>query len=130
VVKRLEELHQQHVISYRKRSDSPTATFLTPRADAQRMVLDPAALAQRQQRALHRLKAMIAFVEEDDECRARRLIRYFGEEVEKDCGTCDVCRSRLAYDRSTHSTTGVAEPTGLSVEAARLLRWELDEEAG
>lgn len=130
VVKRLEELHQQQVISYRKRSDSPTATFLTPRADAQRMVLDPAALAQRQQRALHRLKAMIAFVEEDDECRARRLIRYFGEEVEKDCGTCDVCRSRLAYDRSTPSTTGVAEPTGLSVEAARLLRWELDEEAG
>ena len=130
VVTRLEELHQQRVISYRKRSDSPTATFLTPRADAQRMVLDPAALAQRQQRALDRLKAMIAFVEEDDECRARRLIRYFGEEVAQDCGTCDVCRSKVVYERTSTASTTVAEPTGLSPEAARILRWELDERGG
>ncbi|MGV3636859.1 MAG: RecQ family zinc-binding domain-containing protein, partial [Flavobacteriales bacterium] len=128
VVKRLEELHQQQVISYRKRSDAPTATLLTPRADAQRMTLDPQALTRRQQRAHDRLKAMIAFVEEDDRCRTRRLIAYFGEEVQHDCGTCDVCRSKIAYHAPATDKAAVAEPAGLTHEALQVLRWELDEE--
>ncbi len=130
VLKRLAELHQQKVISYKPRSDSPTATLLTPRADAQRMVLDPAALAARKQRAQDRLLAMLGFVENMEECRARRLIRYFGEEVGMDCGTCDVCRNKNAYAKPPTSTSVLAGPIGLTADAARLLRWELDEQDG
>lgn len=127
VVKRLQELHQQKVISYKERSDSPSATLLTPRADAQRMVLDPAALAQRKQRAQDRLDAMVSFLENTEECRSRLLIRYFGEEVAKDCGTCDVCRGRMTYAKPAQGEHHVAEPHGLSPKAAKELRWELDE---
>lgn len=130
VIARLQELHQQRVISYKQRSDAPTATLLTPRADAQRMVLDPAALALRRQRAQDRLHAMLAFVEERHECRARRLIRYFGEEVASDCGACDVCRGRIAYAVPSAMGSAVAEPAGPSPEAARALRWRLDEGGG
>ena len=127
VIKRLKEMDQQRVLSYKQRSDAPTATLLTPRADAQRMVLDPAALAQRKQRALDRMNAMIAFVDNNDECRSRRLIRYFGEEQSTDCGTCDVCQQRVAYKKSTISGASAAEPLGLSQEAAKAMRWEMDE---
>lgn len=127
VVKRLQELDQQKVITYKQRSDAPTATLLVPRADAQRMVLDPAALAVRKQRAADRMNAMIAFVNEIGECRARRLIRYFGEEVDNDCGTCDVCQQKLAYPKSGDANSNVAEPLGLSPEAAKAFRWEMDE---
>lgn len=127
VIKRLMELDQQKVISYKLRSDAPTATLLVPRADALRLVLDPAALALRKQRAVDRMKAMLTFIDNTEECRARLLIRYFGEEVDKDCGTCDVCQQRVAYKKVSTSDATAAEPLGLAPEAVRAMRWEMDE---
>lgn len=127
VIQRLQELASQKVISYKQRSDSPSATLLTPRADAQRMTLDPEALARRQQRAQVRMRALIDFVEQDSECRARKLIRYFGEEAPADCGTCDVCRGRRAYSAST-ATSNVAEPSVFPSLGSHMQRWEADED--
>jgi ATP-dependent DNA helicase RecQ len=127
VVKRLKELDQQRVLSYKQRSDSPTATLLTPRVDAQRMVLDPAALALRKQRAQDRMTAMLDFMDDVEVCRSRRLIRYFGEEVDTDCGTCDVCHQRLSYKKPNSPAATAAEPLGLSPEGAHAMRWKLDE---
>ncbi|HNR54010.1 MAG TPA: ATP-dependent DNA helicase RecQ [Flavobacteriales bacterium] len=127
VIKRLQDLHQQRVLSYKARNDAPSATLLQPRGDAQHLVLDPAALALRRQRAEARLEAMLAYVDATEECRSRSLIHYFGEDVDADCGQCDVCRRRKAYAPSIGGSD-VAEPDGLSPEAAKVLRWELDEE--
>jgi ATP-dependent DNA helicase RecQ len=33
-------------------------------------------------------------VAEEDECRSRYLLRYFGQEDSADCGHCDICRER------------------------------------
>ena len=41
-----------------------------------------------------RVQAMLDFVHEQEECRARRLLRYFGQEESADCGRCDICRSK------------------------------------
>lgn len=40
-----------------------------------------------------RTEAMAEYVSEEDECRSRWLLRYFGQQESEDCGTCDVCRS-------------------------------------
>lgn len=39
---------------------------------------------------LHKLNAMIGFAEAQT-CRRRVLLGYFGEELEQDCGNCDIC---------------------------------------
>jgi ATP-dependent DNA helicase RecQ len=39
---------------------------------------------------LHKLSAMIAFAEATT-CRRRVLLGYFGEQLDEDCGNCDVC---------------------------------------
>lgn len=127
VIKRLHELARQQVLSYKQRSDAPTATLLVPRVDAQRMVLEPAALAQRKDRAMNRMRAILNFVNGTEECRSRTLIRYFGEEVERDCGNCDVCHQRIAYPEHTTPTSHVAEPGGSPLERTRRVRWEVDE---
>lgn len=46
-----------------------------------------------------RTAAVIEYASEEDECRSRYLIRYFGQES-CDCGTCDVCRAKNSSCRS------------------------------
>lgn len=41
-----------------------------------------------------RMKAIVGYVRETDECRSRYLLKYFGQEESYDCGSCDVCRAR------------------------------------
>lgn len=128
VIKRLQELNGQRVLSYRQRSDSPSATLLVPRLNAQRMVLDPAALAQRMQRATERLEAMVKFVDQQEECRAKHLVRYFGEGVDDDCGSCDVCRARLRpYTPTNAPQMLTAEPATAHRDTLDLVRWSKDE---
>ncbi len=44
--------------------------------------------------ARQRADAIADYASETDECRSRRLLRYFGQEESADCGSCDVCRAR------------------------------------
>lgn len=127
VVSRLTELHRQEVISYKQRSDSPSATLLTPRSDARRLTIDPEALALRKQRAAERLKAMALFIEQTQECRSRMLIRYFGEEVNADCGTCDVCRAKKTTTPIGPALSHTGGPVVPTPDLLERLRWETDE---
>lgn len=43
-----------------------------------------------------RTAAMLEYAAEEDLCRSRYLLRYFGQEKSDDCGTCDVCRAALS----------------------------------
>lgn len=45
---------------------------------------------EQQRIELHKLNAMIAFADEKV-CRRQVLLNYFGENLEKPCGNCDVC---------------------------------------
>jgi len=40
-----------------------------------------------------RMQKMIDYVQEDDVCRSRFLLEYFGQMESEDCLTCDVCRA-------------------------------------
>ncbi|MDD7455608.1 MAG: RecQ family ATP-dependent DNA helicase [Bacteroidales bacterium] len=46
-----------------------------------------------------RAQEMLEYVSETDECRSRFLLRYFGQSESYDCGTCDVCRAKVASGR-------------------------------
>ncbi len=39
-----------------------------------------------------KLLALLQFVKNDQSCRLKQVYHYFGHEVEKDCGICDVCQ--------------------------------------
>ena len=50
--------------------------------------------------AEERLEAVEAYLKDTQTCRSRQLLRYFGQEETKDCGTCDVCRSTTPESRA------------------------------
>ncbi len=128
VRKRLIELDKQRVLIYRPRSDSPALTLLQPRADAQRLTLDPAALRLRKERAVARMEAMIAFSEGTEECRSVTLLRYFDEPDATPCGNCDVCRAKATL--SDHNAGDPKTEASLPIHGSDVerTRRELDEE--
>ena len=48
-----------------------------------------------------RMEKMVEYVEEDDTCRSRFLLAYFGQEEAADCGNCDICRRKKAEGRNS-----------------------------
>ena len=57
-----------------------------------RMMLDKVADDDRRRIESHKLQSMVGFAESLI-CRRRVLLGYFGEQLDEDCGNCDVCRN-------------------------------------
>lgn len=86
-------LSLQHIIRYIP-ADHATVIYLHyDRLRPKNVNLDPERYARLKRTAHERMQAMEEYVQEEDECRSRYILRYFGQEKSEDCGTCDVCRS-------------------------------------
>ncbi|MDE5890343.1 MAG: RecQ family zinc-binding domain-containing protein, partial [Bacteroidales bacterium] len=86
-------LSLQHIIRYIP-ADHATVIYLHyDRLRPKNVNLDPERYARLKRTAHERMQAMEEYVQEEDECRSRYILRYFGQEKSDDCGTCDVCRS-------------------------------------
>ncbi len=108
---RVEDLRQllyrlsvEHVIRYIP-SDRTSVIYLKEnRLRPKNVKLSPERLERLRTSWQERTEAMIGYATEEDECRSRYLLRYFGQEESSDCGTCDVCRKKQA-DRKTEEET-------------------------
>ena len=70
----------------------PCVTFRHRRVDKEKVVLPQSVYEERRSHYEERIEAMLQYIEENSStCRSRMLLRYFGEEAERDCGICDVC---------------------------------------
>ncbi len=92
----LYQLSINHVIRYIP-ADHATVVYLQhPRLHPGDVQLTPKRYQLLKEAAERRMHTMTDFVEEEDECRSRFLLRYFGQEKADDCGKCDICRSAAA----------------------------------
>ena len=88
----LQDMVKMLVVEYIPSSDAQRLTFCCERVDERSIALDTVLYDSLKSSAQARLEAMLAYIEEDDICRSRRLRAYFGEtEGVEDCGRCDVC---------------------------------------
>ncbi len=87
----LNELVSQQVIFYQASSNLPTITFLTPRYDAQTIVLSKQNYEQRRHNDEQKIKSVVTYVQENNLCRSIALLRYLSEDMASNCGKCDVC---------------------------------------
>ena len=92
----LVSLSQKHIIQYIPRRQVPTIHYLQRRDDSEHVQLPPSVYEQRLDQYRNRINAMLRYVRDNDHCRSRQLLAYFGETNAKDCGQCDVCQDRYA----------------------------------
>ena len=87
----LKTLNQQRIISFIPRSKVPQITYKTRRMPTDEIYLSHAVYEERLEQYKERIQQMIAYASNEEVCRSRQLLRYFGEERSTDCGQCDVC---------------------------------------
>ena len=94
VVEQLKKLETYNFLSYAPRNDKPQILFLSEFVDTKHFGLSKENYYDRKKDAEERVKAVIDFVNNDEECRSVQLLRYFNENTRKTCGRCDVCLNR------------------------------------
>ena len=88
----LVQLAREGIIQYIPRKKTPFLTLTREREDVQWVVLPREAYEKRRERYERRIQHMLYYAQENNVCRSRLLLTYFGERDAKPCGQCDVCR--------------------------------------
>lgn len=91
VYNELKMLTHQHILTYIPRKNIPHITFTRERREAKNIVFPQEIYEKRKANMQQRIDAMTEYVTQDDTCRNRFLLKYFGERISDDCGQCDIC---------------------------------------
>ena len=115
VVEQLKKLESYHFLSYAQRNDKPQILFLSEFVDTKHFSLSKENYHDRKRDAEERVKAVVDFVNNDEECRSVQLLRYFNEKTRKTCGRCDVCQrgTVVPYDSVEEKLQTVLGEEGL-----------------
>ena len=106
----LKELNRRHILRFIPRKAIPHVRYVQRREASERLVFGKDVYDDRKSEYVERINAITQYAENDDVCRSRQLLKYFGEERSADCGQCDVC---LAHSKRPSSASQKA-----AVEAA------------
>ncbi|MFA7357666.1 MAG: ATP-dependent DNA helicase RecQ [Bacteroidales bacterium] len=84
-------LSRQGVIHYIPRKKTPFVFYTQAREEIARLRIGPEVYEERKNRYLERIIAMQAYAAENQLCRSKRLLHYFGQNRVSNCKQCDVC---------------------------------------
>ena len=84
-------LNQRHIIHFIPQRKLPTITYTVDRVDGDQLILGPDVYDDRKEQFTKRIEAVIAYANNQDQCRSRQLLAYFDEQRTTDCGMCDIC---------------------------------------
>ncbi|MBP3270591.1 MAG: RecQ family ATP-dependent DNA helicase [Bacteroidales bacterium] len=115
----LYSLSLEHVINYVPAAHSDVVLLHHDRLRPGNLDLMPRRFEMLRDNYHSRHETMLEYVSETSECRSRFLLRYFGQTESRDCGCCDICRSR--------TTGGDTPPAGSAAQgdnvAAKLVEF-------
>ncbi|HSH67601.1 MAG TPA: ATP-dependent DNA helicase RecQ [Bacteroidia bacterium] len=91
IVKRLNYLHQQKVITYAAQTELPQLIFERPRVHTKDLSFAKENFSLLKKRAEERVNSIIHYAGSTHKCRSQLLLAYFGETNTLPCKQCDVC---------------------------------------
>ena len=100
LVAALRQLDSMEILEYHQKGEGPQLFFHHCRVDSRHLIINMNRIAMLRKRHVVRTDAMISFLSNDQVCRERYVLAYFGENPVTDCGHCDVCRSKTGNKTS------------------------------
>ncbi len=84
-------LTRRRILHYIPGRKTPYIIYTRERQEKERIILSREIYEDRKESYTTRIKAMATYATDEDTCRSRMLLHYFGEKESSDCGHCDVC---------------------------------------
>lgn len=91
VIELLRALHKDRIIEFEYLENDAGITFLVPREDATSIFPFSGYIKNQAKNKSDKISALLSYVENNEVCRSRQLLQYFGEQATGDCGICSVC---------------------------------------
>lgn len=101
------DISKSGILHYIPHKRTPYITFSCKRLEKERILLPPEVYEQRKDEFQKRIDAILYYAEEQEFCRSKVLLHYFGESNSADCHQCDVCktiRNHPSNDREKRAT--------------------------
>ncbi|MBP3566753.1 MAG: RecQ family ATP-dependent DNA helicase [Paraprevotella sp.] len=101
------DISKSGILHYIPHKRTPYITFSCKRIEKERILLPPEVYEQRKDEFKKRIDAILYYAEEQEFCRSKVLLHYFGESNSADCHQCDVCktiRNHPSNDREKRAT--------------------------
>jgi len=95
VLKVLDQLRKDEIITYQSKHNDLELSFLVPREDDSTINVFAKKVNELNQVKVAKVDEMLNYINTDSICRSKQILRYFGEKKVEDCGICDVCLRNL-----------------------------------
>lgn len=109
----LRGMTQRHILNFIPRNNTPTITYLQRRVETKEVFIPKDVYELRRERYARRIEKMIEYANNDNVCRSRQLLNYFGETKNRNCHQCDVCLETntraFSSDEMKKATTSVLD---------------------
>lgn len=103
----LKELNDQRVLEYIPKKKIPHIAFVTERRETEHLRFPAHVYKDRKASSQRRTDALIHYITQDEECRNRLLLDYFGEKSSEPCHQCDICQILEEQDHNNHATNNL-----------------------
>lgn len=108
VTELFEKLKEQDVILFENKKHDSSIEYLQPREDDLAINAVSKYIKTHLRNRSKKIKDVVAFVENNDDCKSKQLLSYFGEDA-KDCGICSVCVKRKKKQQQSQEVNSEME---------------------
>ena len=105
----LKNLAARHIIKFIPRRKIPFISYTRDRVDGNKVQIPQEVWEGRREQYMKRIQSMLQYAKNDEICRSRQLLAYFGEHNETKCQQCDVCRAKETEEKEKEFRRKIAE---------------------
>lgn len=105
----LYNLSLEHVIKYIPEQRADVLTLHSEHLTPGNVKLSPSRYQMLKETWHKRMETMVEYVSEENTCRSRFLLSYFGQTESANCGRCDICRAGKASEDAAKPSGGANE---------------------
>lgn len=117
----LYNLSLEHVIKYIPGQRADVLTLHSEHLTPGNVKLSPSRYQMLKETWHKRMETMVEYVSEENTCRSRFLLSYFGQTESANCGRCDICRAGKASEDAAKPSGGVNEKVNEENSTAEVL---------
>lgn len=102
-------LSKYRIVNYIPHKKTPLIIYTRTREELKYLSIPRSAYEERKERFESRMNRVIDYITENNICRSRMLISYFGEKGTSDCGCCDVCLTKNDSGLNNHTFNAIRD---------------------